>query len=322
MQLLVSGAIQGEDGHQGVLAALLILDGLTGEILHRAEYHPPDELVSEGQKIQFTGSCFINGVYYVCSHNEILVFEEWPPDKPARRITINGFNDLHHCFPYKDGLAVSNTGLETVDYVSLDGELIERWDLLAGVEGARVIDPDKDYRLIPDTKPHLRHGNHVFTLDGELWTSQLSTSDAACATDTSKTLEMEVGMPHDGIVMGGKLVFTTTNGHLVFFDLEAPHAREAVHLTELNPDFSQLGWCRGVCEVPGSPGEYFVMFSALRRSKWKDFGYWIKYKHGMPKSHLGRYDIANKKYVSAVEIGEGVGYQLFQIDPLPEERWV
>ena len=42
----------------------------------------------------------------------------------------------------------------------------------------------------------------------------------------------------------------------------------------------------------------------------------------MPKSHLGRYDIANKKFVSSVEIGEGVGYQLFQIDALPEERWV
>ena len=322
MQLLISGAIQGEDGHQGVTAVLLILDAETGAILHKAEYHPPDELHSEGQKIQFTGSCFIDGSYYVCSHNEILVYDAWPPREPSRRITIKGFNDLHHCFPWKDGLAVSNTGLETVDYVSLDGELIERYDLLKGVDGARTIDESVDYRLIPDTKPHLRHGIHIFELDGELWSSQLSTSDAACAADTSKRIEMEVGMPHDGIVMGEKLVFTTTNGHLVMFDLANNMKREAVHLTNMNPEFKQLGWCRGVCEVPGHPGEYFVMFSALRRSKWKDFGYWIKYQHAMPKSHLGRYDIANGRYISHTEIGEGVGYQLFQIDALPEDLWV
>ncbi|MBN4060297.1 hypothetical protein JYT11_00440 [Planctomycetaceae bacterium AH-315-I19] len=265
MQLLVSGAIQGGDGNQGVLAVLLILDGLTGDILYRSEYTPPDELVSEGQKIQFTGSCFIDGVYYVCSHNEILVYEDWPPDKPVRRITINGFNDLHHCLPYKGGLAVSNTGLETVDHVSLDGELIERWDLLKGIDGARTIDPGTDYRLIADTKPHLRHGNHLFLLDGKLWSSQLSTSDAACVCDTTQRLEMEVGMPHDGIVMGDKIVFTTTNGHLVFFDVNAPHAREAIHLTQLNPDFAQLGWCRGVCEVPPGGGRVGRVFRDVQR---------------------------------------------------------
>ncbi|MCA9312473.1 MAG: hypothetical protein KDA21_14765, partial [Phycisphaerales bacterium] len=69
MQLLISGAIQGEDGHQGVKAVLLIFDLETEEIVHRCEYMPPAELISEGQKIQFTGSCWLNNIYYVCSHN-------------------------------------------------------------------------------------------------------------------------------------------------------------------------------------------------------------------------------------------------------------
>ncbi len=322
MQLLISGAVQGEDGDQGVLAVILILDGESGKVLHRCEYLPPKDVVSPGQKIQFTGSCFIDGAYFVCTHNEVLVYEEWPPKAPARKISLKGFNDLHHCFPWRGALAVSNTGLETVDLVSLDGELLERWDLLEGEPGARTIDEGKDYRLIPDTKPHLRHGNHLFELGGELWTSQLRTMDAVCVTKPGRRLEMGVGMPHDGIVLGDKLVFTTTNNHLVMFDVADPSRRTEYNLPEMTPDLNQLGWCRGVARHPGAADRYFVCFSALRRSKWKEFGYWIKHGHMQPRSHLALYDLNERRMVRHQQVGEHHGYQLFQIDVLPDERCV
>ena len=41
MQLLISGAIQGEDGHQGVTAVLLILDAETGAVLRQVELTAP-----------------------------------------------------------------------------------------------------------------------------------------------------------------------------------------------------------------------------------------------------------------------------------------
>lgn len=322
MQMLISGAVQGEDGHQGVLAVLLIVDMETGEIVHRAEYMPPDELRSEGQKIQFTGSCFHENEYYVCSHNEVLVYSDWPPVEPSRRITHKGFNDLHHVYPWKGGLAVSNTGLETVDHVTFDGELIERWDLLRDETECRVLDESRDMRLIPDTKPHLRHGNHLFELDGKLWTSQLKTEDAVCVEDLSRRLEMGSGQPHDGVFLHGKLVFTTTNGYLVIFEPENGMRRTIHNLTEMTEGVNQLGWCRGVTVEPGNPDRYWVCFSALRRSKWKDFGYWIKYGHHMPRSHIALYDLAERRRVVSKTIGEGVGYQLFQIDVLPPEREV
>ena len=322
MQLLISGAIQGEDGHQGVKAVLLIFDLESGEIVHRCEDMPLAELVAEGQNIQFTGSCWLDGVYYVCSHNELLVYDQWPPREPARRITVSGFNDLHNCCVWNGAIAVSNTGLETIDLVSTEGELLSRWDMLTGPNEKRVHALDADIRLVADTKPHQRHANHVFAWDGELWTGQLTTWDCVCVTDPTKRMHMEVGMPHDGTVVDGSAVFSTTNGHLVFFDQKNEASRRAYNLVEMTPGLDSLGWCRGV-EKASDPGNHWlVMFSALRRSKWKETAYFFKHGHKMPKSHISQYDLDTRELVRTWQIGEGVGYQLFQVDRLPQERWV
>ena len=319
MQVLVTGAKQGPTG-KGILALALILDLDTGEIVHRTEYMTPGDIRVPEQKVQFTGHCFIDGRWFVCTHNEVVIYEDWPPTSPAGSISLRGFNDLHHCFPWRHGLGVSNTGLETVDIVTLNGELIERHDLLAEVPEARRIDESIDYRLIPDTKPHVRHANHLFELDGELWTGQLRTQDAVCIRDQSRRMDMQVGMPHDGTLLNGKYVFTTTNGHLVFFEPASPHERTIYNLTEMTPELQQLGWCRGVTSVPGSDDEYLVGFSALRRSSWKEFGYWIKHGHEVPNSRIAKYNLRERRLVETWQLGEHKGYQIFQIDVLPSER--
>lgn len=319
MQLLISGAEQGSKGTVGVLAVLIILDTESGEIIHQTTYSPPEELTHPEQKIQFTGFARVGDELFVCTHNHIVVFNSWPPDNPSRIITDAGFNDLHHIYPWRGGLAVSNTGLETVDHIDLEGNLIERWDLLAQVPHARTVDPKIDYRMIPDTKPHLRHGNHLFELNGQLWSSQLRTSDAVCVTDLNKRMSMKVGMPHDGDVIDGKIIFTTTNGHLVFFDVDDKPLPKAqpYNLAEMTPDLDQLGWCRGVCAARDRPECYWVGFSALRRSKWKDFGYWIKHGHQMPQSRIALYNLGESKLEKTWNVGDSdPGLQLFQIEEI------
>jgi hypothetical protein len=314
MQLLFSGAIPGDADVRGVTALLGLFDVENGHIVHRCEYTPPPHLYTDGNKLQFTGFCFAGERLCVCSFGEIVVFEGWPPTRPAGRITLPGFNDLHHCFPWGGGLAVANTGLETVDLVSFDGELLERWDLLAGEPGARTIDAQLDYRRVSDTKPHRRHVNHLFELGGDLWATQLSTGDAVCVTDPARRLDFAVGMPHDGRREDGRLVFTTTNGHLVLADAARGTVEREVALAPLTPGLEQLGWCRGVCADPRGPERYFVAFSALRRSRWRDFGFWIKWRHGLPPSRIAHYDLAGGSLLNAWTVGEGQGYVLFQLD--------
>lgn len=322
VQILFSGAAPGAADERGVAGVLGIFDVESGRVVHRTEYTPPAGLYGAPQKIQFTGFCFAEGLLWVCSFGEILGYDSWPPREPTARISLPGFNDLHHCTPWQGGLAVANTGLETVDCVGFDGTLRERFDLLAGEVGARRIDPDADYRRVVDTKPHRRHVNHLFRLDDELWATQLRTSEAIAVTAEREALRIGPGMPHDGRMIDGSLVFTTTNGHLAILDPRGVAAPRNVALTRLTPELDQLGWCRGVCGDPGALGRYFVAFSALRRSRWKEFGYWIRWRHTLAPSRIALYDVEAERLVDSWPIGEGKGDVLFQLEALAPERWV
>lgn len=326
MQLFVTGARQAGTGDQD-LAVALILDTESGEILHECHYEPEPELFTEGQGIHFTGHCFANGYWCVCTFNEVLLYDTWPPTEPVKKFADRGFNDLHHCFPWEGNLAVSNTGLETVDIIDFEGTLLERFDLIKDETGPdkerlRPIDPEVDYRLIDDTKPHIRHGNHLFEFGGKLWTSQLRAANAVCVTDPTRTLEMEVGQPHDGTRFDDVYAFTTTNSHVVLFGAEPPHTRTIYNLVEITEGLNQLGWCRGVARVPGERDQYLVGFSLLRRSKWKEFGYWVKHGHEAPPARVGLYDLKEGTLKKFWGLGKYKAFQLFQLDVLPPERCV
>ena len=322
VQILFSGAAPGRADQRGVAGVLGILDVERGVVVHRTEYTPPAGLYAAGQKIQLTGFCFAGGRLWVCSFGEILGFDAWPPQQPSERISLAGFNDLHHCMPWGRGLAVANTGLETVDLVGFDGALHGRFDLLEGEGDARKIDPARDYRRVADTKPHRRHVNHLFAVDDVLWATQLRSSDAVPVTGPGTGLRFDAGMPHDGRWLGEQLVFTTTNGHLVFADPRQGRTLRTVALPALTPGLEQLGWCRGVCGDPRAPDRCFVGFSALRRSRWKEFGYWIRWRHALASSRIALYDLAAGELAGSWEIGEGKGDVLFQLEALAPERWV
>lgn len=318
MQILISGAIPGPEHRFGVKAVLALLDTASREISLVYEYSPPAELFA-GQNVQFTGYAFGNGILYVCVFNEVLMLKEWPRPRLADRITHPGFNDLHHCLLRPEGLVVANTGLETIDYVAFDGTLKHRWDLLSEIPGVRIIDPNKDYRLVPDTKPHLKHVNHVFEAGGNLWSTQLRESAAICVTDSGR-IPMEVGMPHDGVRAGDERLFTTTNGHLVIADAETGVVLKRLSLAAMTPGLEQLGWCRGVARHPENPDLCFVAFTKARRSKWKEVGYRLRHGHPNPASRIALYDLRHESLIDVWPIGDDPGLILFQIHIVAMEK--
>lgn len=311
---------------RGVTAVLGILDAESGEILHLCEYKTPAELHTAKQKVQFTGYCMMEGEVYACSHAEIVRFADWPPSKPAGRITIPGFNDLHHCIPWEGGLAVANTGLETVDHVSLDGTLLHRWDLLDGHPGARRIDPDLDYRWIPDTKPHHIHPNHLWVRNAELWVTGLKARGAVRVTGDRREITFETGRPHDGPhdgrYVGGRLAFTTVRGFVVLVDPDSLEVVASHDLEPMTPGIKTLGWCRGLCEDPRDPNRYFVAFSILRFSPWREYGFRIKHGHKKAPSRIALYDVERGEVVQTFLITESQSLVLFQLDLLPENLWI
>lgn len=322
MQILFSGAIPTRRQGLGVTATLGILDVESGTVVHQCEYRTPSQLQAPEQKMQFTGYCFIDNRIYVCSHNEIVWFEDWPPIAPAGRISIPGFNDLHHCLAWDGGLAVANTGLETVDHVSLDGELIHRWDLLGELPNSRRINPEFDYRLIADTKPHLVHGNHLFTREGGLWVTQLRTSRAVPVSDPGEQIMFEAGMPHDGRPKNGLLAFTTTNGFVVVIDAESSQVLASHDLNQMTPGLEQLGWCRGLSHDPRDPNRFFVAFSVPRDSRWKDYARWIRDGAARPPTRIALYDIARGELLETNKILPEWDLLIFQLDALPPRLWI
>jgi hypothetical protein len=65
-----------------------------------------------------------------------------------------------------------------------------------------------------------------------------------------------------------------------------------------------------------------VGFSALRRSRWKEFGYWIRWRHALAPSRIALYDVEAGRLTASWPIGEGSGDVLFQLEALAPERWV
>jgi hypothetical protein len=326
MQLLFSGAIPTREEIRGITAVLGVIDAESGEVLHLCEYTTPPELRAPKQKMQFTGTCMIDGRIYACTHTEIVRFDDWPPTEPAARISIPGFNDLHHCMPWEGGIAVANTGLETVDHLSMDGDLLQRWDLLEGRPDARRIDPGLDYRRIADTKPHHIHPNHLWVRDGELWVTGLKTPGAMCVAGDRRELRIETARPHDGPHDGryirGQVAFTTVRGFVVLVDPDSLDVVESYDLAPMTPGIKTLGWCRGLCEDPRDPNRFFVGFTILRFSQWREYGFRIRHGHPKAPSRIALYDVKRGEMVDSFLITESQSLVLFQLDILPEDLWV
>ncbi len=321
MQILFSGAVPSPDHQRGAIGLLGVFDTVRGEVVHETRWEPPAELRAPGQKVQLTGFAWRDEELLVCTHNAILVFQDWPPTRPVRRISLPGFNDLHHVRPWKGGLAVANTGLETVDWLDAEDALGERFDVLVDVDGARRIDPEADLRLVPDTKPHHRHPNHLFERGGELFVTLLRSREAVCVSRPGERLDVPEGMPHDGTAIGPHSVFTTINGFVVRLPLHPSAPREAIPLAPLDPDYEELGWCRGICQDPENPEHgVFVAFSMVRRPRWRELGYLAKHMHRAPPSRLCRYDLGAPARTGAWTVGPGRGYVLFQLEALSRER--
>ncbi len=319
MQILFSGAIPSPEHQRGAIGLLGIFDTERGEIVHECRWQPPEPLRAPGQKVQLTGFSWVEDALHVCTHNAIVRFDDWPPREPASLTSIPTWNDLHHCLPWQGGLAVANTGLETIDLLSKEGELESRIDVLEGVEGARVIDPERDLRRLPDTKPHLRHPNHLFVRGEALWTTQLETSDAICLTGDASPLRFPEGLPHDGAAIGDANVFTTVTGHLVRVGAD-PSDRRSTRLADFDPDHEEMGWCRGVCGDPADAERFFVSFSMVRRPRWRTVGYRMKHGHAAPPSRLCHFDLREGCMRSSWQIGPDRGYVLFQLEALPNDR--
>ncbi|MCU1304277.1 MAG: hypothetical protein JWQ87_4561 [Candidatus Sulfotelmatobacter sp.] len=300
-------------------AIILILSPSTGDATVELEYKtPPEARASDESSHSFKSASLVGNKLYACTSTEVLIFE-LPGFKRIGYISLPCFNDLHHVTPTADGnLLAANTGLDMVVLFTPEGRILSEWDVLGGDPWSRF-SRHVDYRRVESTKPHLAHPNGVFQLGEEVWVTRLTQKDAICLSTPGKRINIEVQRPHDGLVWGDRIYFTTVDGRVVIANRHSLAIDQIIDLNEIHRSEHQqevlLGWCRGI--LPVDDRRVWVGFTRVRKTKFTENVLWIKHAFREKESptHIALYDIEKKVCLREIDL-EGFGMNvIFGIYP-------
>lgn len=293
--------------------SLQIINEKTGILLKEDKYITPPDNIAHNGNIHFASGSFYKKKLFVPSCTEILVYKL--PQLHIQKIYSHPtFNDIHHVTVHNDLIYICNTGLEIIQVMDLTGNILKEYNVGLGSTWERF-SQDIDYRLEPTTKPHETHANFVFFLGEELWCTRFLQKDAICIGDSSKKIRLDIskGGPHDGLVLDDFIYFTLTDGYVVIVNKHTLKTEEIIDLNEISNYKVLLGWCRGI-EVIDKKA--YVGFSALRLSKYREYGLWIKYGKKPLASRIAVYNLDNKTLEKEIPIAKDTGAAIFTIKKL------
>jgi hypothetical protein len=286
-------------------AALIFrLDPNTGEVRTCVEYETPLEArANEHSSNVFKSGTLVGDILYTCTSTEVLVFR-LPDFERIAYISLPCFNDLHHVTPAQDGhLLVANTGLDMVVKFTLQGEVVAEWSVL-GEDPWVLFSRSIDYRKVDSTKPHQSHPNFVFEIDGEVWVTRLRQRDAVCLSSPGKRIDITVQFPHDGLVCGNRIYFTTVDGRIVIANRKSLTIDEILDLKEIGEEKALLGWCRGL--LPLDDRRMWVGFTRVRKTKFKENVLWVAniLREGVMQkpTHIALYDLVARKCLQEFDL--------------------
>ena len=315
-----------EDEQRLYEAALILRLNTSAETVSKeVEYKSPPEVRASEESSQLFKSATLSGKrLYVCTSTEVLVFEV-PGFKRIGYISLPCFNDLHHVTPTHEGhLLIANTGLDMVVRCTPEGHVLAEWDVLGEPAWTRF-SRGVDYRKVESTKPHRSHPNSVFQLGEEIWVTRFSQRDAICLTSPGRRINIEVQRPHDGLVRGDRIYFTTVDGKVVIASRHTLELERIVDLNEIHRARHQseelLGWCRGV--LPLDERRIWVGFTRVRKTRFAENVLWIKhaFKEKDRPTHIALYDIVAGDCVQEIDIeryGMNVMFGIYAANFEPE----
>ena len=270
----------------------------TGDLETCVDYVSPPEVRAEDTAILFKAGTLQGDKLYACTETEVVIYS-FPGFKQVGYVSLPRFNDLHHVRPAANGnLLVADTGLDMVVEITPDGQVLREWNVL-GEDPWDRFSKDVDYRRI-STKPHKSHPNYVFQLGEDIWTTRFQQRDAVCLTRRGQSMKIEVQRPHDGIVQGEFVYFTTVDGHIIVINRNDRQIEEVIELNGLQKRSGVLGWCRGLM---AEGDRIWVGFSRIRPTRFRGNVSWIKHgllgltKSGEEPTRIACYDIVKKEFV-------------------------
>lgn len=179
-------------------------------------------------------------------------------------------DDVHHAVVHDGRLWVVSTGADGVLEVGADRAEVRFHPAVAG-----AVAPSGDVRGREKRGPHASHPNHLFVRDGALWVTRFHQRDAIRVlagpeASGADRLEVEYERPHDGLVDGSSVWFTTVDGALV---RSAAGVAQRVGLQAPDATGEPLGWCRGLA-LDGA--DAWVGFTRIRATRWRSNLAWAR----------------------------------------------
>ena len=175
---------------------------------------------------------------------------------------------------------------------TLQGEVLAEWSVLPEAAWSRF-SRTTDYRKIESTKPHKSHPNFVFELNGRTWVTRFRQRDAICLNDSGRRIDIAVQPPHDGLVCGERIYFTSVDGAVVIANSRNLKVENIIDLKEIDGQEALLGWCRGL--LPVDESRTWVGFTRIRKTRFRENVLWVRnvFREGMREkpTHIALYDI-------------------------------
>lgn len=282
---------------------ILEIDTETRSVSTCLEYKTPSEArASENSSVLFKSGTLVGNVLYACTSTEVMIFE-LPTFRRINYISLPCFNDVHHVAPSSDGaLLVVNTGLDMVVKCTHQGDVLDAWSVLQEPPWSRF-SASIDYRKVETTKPHVSHPNFVFELDGQPWVTRYYQRDAICL-DGSKRIAIPSQFPHDGLIRGGRIYFTSVDGKVVIINSKTLTVERSVDLQQIEGQDSLLGWCRGLSLVDDYRA--WVGFTRIRKTRFQENVMWVRNSiREVAKekpTHIALYDLANERSLEEFDL--------------------
>jgi len=300
-------------------ALILELDTETGEAEKCLEYESPmGVLATDRSSVNFHSGALVGDVLYTCTTTEVMAFRT-PTFKRILYISLPSFNDLHHVAPSVDGnLLVVNTGLDMVMKMTSRGEVIEEFSVVDDQPWTRF-SRTTDYRKVETTKPHRSHPNFAFELDGETWVTRFQQRDAIALGGSKKRIDIAVEKPHDGLVFGNRILFTTVDGKIIIVNRQSLAIDRIVDLRKIQDREDRIlpAWCRSL--LPLDDRRIWVGFTRIRRTLFRENVRWVKtilHEGTVVKpTHVALFDIEEEKCLREFNLEPFGMHTIFGIFP-------
>ena len=287
-------------------ALVLEVDTEGGEVRTCVEYQSPREVTAGDRPAgHFHAGALVGDLLYTCTATEVLIYRV-PEFKQVGYISLPCFNDLHHVAPCTDGnLLVVSTGLDMVVKITPHGQVVKEWSVLDEAPWTRF-SRSIDYRQVITTKPHVSHPNFVFELDGDIWVTRFYQRDAVSVNGSHRRIELAFEAPHDGLVRGKRIYFTTVDGKIMIVNRCTLRVDRMIDLRKIQDHGREIlpAWCRGL--LFEDDRKLWVGFTRIRNTRWKENVRWVRaaLEEGImtKPTHLALFDLETKRCIKEIKL--------------------